>query len=151
MDMIGKVRRLHSRDKKSEREIARMTGLSRNTVAKWLDGPVEAPRYRRNAEPTNLTPFHEALKMALKVDGRRPRQARRAAKALFEEVRAFGYEGGYLRLADFVREWRAGKGQGAGRNATPLPQAIWRHIEGMLRQGQRELLTHVDDSLKHGH
>ena len=51
MDMIGKIRRLHSRGKKSEREIARLTGLSRNTVAKWLQGPVvEAPKYRRGAE-----------------------------------------------------------------------------------------------------
>ena len=36
MDMIGRIRRLSSRGKKSKREIARMTGLSRNTVAKWL-------------------------------------------------------------------------------------------------------------------
>ena len=35
MEMIGKVRRMHRRDKKSVREIARTTGLSRNTVAKW--------------------------------------------------------------------------------------------------------------------
>jgi hypothetical protein len=31
MDMIGRIRRLHSRGNKSEREIARITGLSRNT------------------------------------------------------------------------------------------------------------------------
>ena len=54
-DMIGKIRRLRSRGKKSEREIARMTGLSRNTVAKWLDGPLEgAPKYRREKQPGKL-------------------------------------------------------------------------------------------------
>ena len=37
MDMIGKIRRMHRRDKKTKREISRATGLSRNTVAKWLD------------------------------------------------------------------------------------------------------------------
>ena len=31
MDMIGETRRLHRRDKKSECEISRTTGLSRNT------------------------------------------------------------------------------------------------------------------------
>ena len=36
MDMIGRIRRLHLRDKLSEREIARMTGLSRNTVSNCL-------------------------------------------------------------------------------------------------------------------
>ena len=47
MDMIGRIRRLHSRGKKSEREIARLTGLSRNTISKWLREPVEAPpKYR---------------------------------------------------------------------------------------------------------
>ena len=40
MDMIGKIRRLSRRGKNSEREIARTTGLSRNTVAKWLHGEV---------------------------------------------------------------------------------------------------------------
>ena len=34
MDMIGRIRRLSRRDKKSERAISRMTGLSRNTVSK---------------------------------------------------------------------------------------------------------------------
>ena len=47
MDMIGRIRRLHSRKNKSEREIARITGLSRNTVAKWLHGQVDGPpKYR---------------------------------------------------------------------------------------------------------
>lgn len=36
IDMLGRIRRLHVRDKLSEREIARMTGLSRNTVPRWL-------------------------------------------------------------------------------------------------------------------
>ena len=53
MAMIGKVRRLHCREKKSVREIARITSLSRNTVRKWLKAPVEGePKYRRGAQPT---------------------------------------------------------------------------------------------------
>ena len=35
MDQIGWIRRLHRREHKSEGEIARITGLSRNTVGKW--------------------------------------------------------------------------------------------------------------------
>ena len=64
MDMIGKIRRMHRRDKKTKREISRATGLSRNTVAKWLD----------EAE----------LKQALKADAKRPKKERRTAKALFK-------------------------------------------------------------------
>ena len=83
MDMIGRIRRLHGRGKKSEREIARMTGLSRNTVAKWLHGQVDGPpKYRRQPQPSKLTPFVETIKQALKADARRPRHERRTAKAL---------------------------------------------------------------------
>ena len=43
MDMIGRIRRLHTRDKKSVRAIARITGLSRNTVTKWLSEQIDTP------------------------------------------------------------------------------------------------------------
>ena len=80
MDMVGKIRRLHGRGNKSEREIARETGLSRNTVAKWLHGEVDGPpKYRRGEQPNKLTVFHEALKQALKADARRPKHERRTA------------------------------------------------------------------------
>jgi transposase len=66
MEMIGKVRRLHGRDKKSVREIARATGLSRNTIDKWLQAPIaQAPSYRRAVQPTKLTPFHGVLPVSL--------------------------------------------------------------------------------------
>lgn len=62
MDMIGKIRRLHRRDHLSEREIARKTGLSRNTVRKWLHGEVpEPPKYQRTAQACKLTPFEDSL------------------------------------------------------------------------------------------
>ena len=87
MDMIGRIRRLHSRGKKSEREIARMTGLSRNTVAKWLHGEVGGPpKYRRGDMPSKLNAFEEAIKQALKADVRRPKHERRTARALYAEI-----------------------------------------------------------------
>ena len=50
MDMIGRIRRLHRWGKKSVREIARMTGLSRNVIAK--EAPIEvAPKYQRSEPP----------------------------------------------------------------------------------------------------
>ena len=66
MDMIGRIRRLAGRGKKSGRAIARMTGLSRNTVAKWLAGAVDsAPKYRRAQMPKKLDGFEDAIKQAL--------------------------------------------------------------------------------------
>ena len=69
MAMIGNVKRMYFREKKSVREIVRLTSLSRNTVRKWLKTSVlEEPRYRRSDTPGKLTPFHDAIEQALKVD-----------------------------------------------------------------------------------
>jgi len=46
--MVGKIKRMHLRDKQSVREIARRTGLSRNTVRTWLRASAERqPRWLR--------------------------------------------------------------------------------------------------------
>ena len=58
MAMIGKVRRMYFRKKKSVREIVRLTSLSRNTVRKWLKAVVlEEPKYRRSEAPGKLTAY----------------------------------------------------------------------------------------------
>ena len=83
MDMIGRIRRMYSRGKKSEREIAHTTWLSRRTVAKWLHGPLAGgPKYRCGEQPNKLSAFHEVLVQALKADSHRPRHERRTARAL---------------------------------------------------------------------
>ena len=113
MEMIGRIRRMHARGKKSEREISRATGRSRNTVAKWLHERVDsAPKYERVRRATKLTPYHEALTQALKVDAHRLKQERRTARALHAEIKAMGYAGGYTGVTDFIRQWRQGEGQG---------------------------------------
>ena len=77
MEMIGKVRRMKLRDKLSNSEIAKRTGLSRNTVKKWLKAPGDQfPRYRRESSDGKLTPFEATLEQALKADSHRPKHAR---------------------------------------------------------------------------
>jgi len=112
MAMIGKVRRMWFRQKKSLREISRATSLSRNTIRKYLRvEQVQEPRFERKAAATKLTPYHEKIVAALEADARRPKRERRTAKALLAEIRSAGYTGGYTRLTDFIRQWRAGEGQ----------------------------------------
>lgn len=113
MEMLGKIRRMYLRDKLSLHEISKRTGLSRNTIRTWLrtaEDPAP-PVYRRTDVPGKLTPFHEALKQALKADSHRTRQNRRTAKALFVQIKADGYEGGYTRVTDFIRDWRGREGK----------------------------------------
>lgn len=39
MEMLGKIRRMYFRDKLSLHQIAKRTGLSRNTIRKWVRAP----------------------------------------------------------------------------------------------------------------
>lgn len=122
MEMIGKVLRMHVREKKSVREIVRATSLSRNTVRKYLRvGEVKQAKYRRGAVSMKLTPFVETLKQALEADAHRPKKDRRTAKALHKQISEAGYDGGYSRLTDFIRDWRGQKdGAGVGKAFVPL-------------------------------
>ena len=111
MAMIGKVLRMRHREKKSVREIVKATSLARNTVRKYLRmGKAEAPKYSRAQVPTKLAPFVEAVQQALLGDARRPKKERRTAKALHAQIAAAGYDGGYSRLTDYIRQWRAERG-----------------------------------------
>ena len=113
MELLGKIRRMHVRDKMSERAIAKRTGLSRNTVHKWLETPeeVEAPKYVRAKKFGKLTALTAELEQALKADAHRHKQDQRTGKALFAQIKASGYLGGYSRVTDFIREWRATEGK----------------------------------------
>jgi transposase len=116
MAMLGKVLRMRRRDNKSVREIARSTSLSRNTVRKYLrQEQMQPPRYRRAQVATKLEPFIEQLTQALTVDRHRPKNQRRTARALLGQIRTAGYQGGYSRLTDFIRQWRLEQGQMSSR------------------------------------
>jgi transposase len=114
MEILGKIRRMHFRDKLSLHEITKRTGLSRNTIRSWLRKPeaeTAPPAYVRDNGPGKLTPFHAALELALKADSHRTKQNRRTAKALFIQVKADGYIGGYSQLTAFIRAWRMNEGK----------------------------------------
>jgi transposase len=122
---LGKIRRMFLRDGMSFSEIARRTGLSRNTVKRWLKVPEGTqPGYRRPPTPTKLTPFEAYLRQALKTDAHRLKRERRTALALLGELRGQGYDGGYTAVTDFVRRWRAEDGRGLSQAYVPLKFAL---------------------------
>ena len=104
MELLGKIRRMNARDKISERAIAKCTGLSRNTVHKWLNTPkeVEAPKYVRAKKFGKLAAFTDELEQALKADAHRSKKDQRSGKALFTQIKASGYLGSYSRVTDFI-------------------------------------------------
>src|SRR5208282_3297880 len=83
----------------SERQIARQLGVSRNTVARYLESS-DTPRYKlRDARPTKLDPFKSYVE-------RRIREAAPdwiPAPAMLREVRAFGYTGQLRQLQDLMK------------------------------------------------
>ena len=121
MDMIGKVRRMKMRDGISISEISRKTGLSRNTVKKWLKAPAATqPRYERAQKVGKLSAFEATLVAALKTDAHRARDQRRTARALFVQIQAQGYRGGYSAVTDFIRAWRQDSGKDSTKAFVPL-------------------------------
>jgi transposase len=113
MEMLGRIRRMYLRDKVSLHEIAKRTGLSRNTVRGWLRTPeaVQVPVYVRAGGFGKVSGFRAQLEQSLKADALRPKQNRRTARALFEQIKTSGYTGGYTRVTDFLRAWRANAGK----------------------------------------
>jgi DNA-binding transcriptional ArsR family regulator len=110
MEMLGRIRRMHLRDKLSLHEIAKRTGLSRNTVRNWLRAPgeVNKPTYSRTAGFGSKLSGHVAeLEHHSKPMRLRPKKDRRTARALFAQIKASGYAGGYTRVTDYIRAWRA--------------------------------------------
>ena len=61
----------------SIREIARRTGLSRNTVKKYLRAGEEAPRYAKRASSSKLDPYADKLATWLAIEATKSRKQRR--------------------------------------------------------------------------
>ena len=106
MGLLNIIRRMALREKLSIREIRRRTGLSRNTIAKYLNAGTIEPKFTTPDRPSKLDPFAEKLASWLKTEGGKSRKQRRSAKQLHADLVALGYTGSYNRVAAFAREWR---------------------------------------------
>jgi transposase len=96
------------------REIARRSGLSRNTVRKYLASGVVEPKYPRRKTPSKLDEYSTTLNNWLHRESGRSRKQRRSVKQLYYSLVDLGYTGSYDRVAAFARDWR--QDQQAARN-----------------------------------
>lgn len=104
--ILSVIRRWHLRDQMPIREIARRTGLSRNTVKKYLAGKVVEPHYSRRRSPSILDPYAVKLTQWLKLEASRNRKQRRNLKQLYSDLVSLGFTGSYDRVTAFARKWR---------------------------------------------
>jgi transcriptional regulator with XRE-family HTH domain len=76
MELLSVIRRWALRDQLSIREIGRRTGLSRNTIRKYLRGDVGEPAFKAAELSSKLDAFSETLSTWLKLETGRPRKQR---------------------------------------------------------------------------
>jgi transposase len=88
------------------REITRRTGLSRNTVRKYLASGVMEARYPKRKTRSELGDYELTLTSWLFRVSRRRRKQRRSVRQLHCGLVDLGYTGSYDRLGAFARQWR---------------------------------------------
>ncbi len=108
---------------RSQREIARELGISRNTVAKYAskgDFSPEPPVARPRTSPT-MEPYARAVRSWLEGDRDRPRRQRHTARRVYDRlVSELGYGGSLATVERFVREWRRENAHGPGEGFLEL-------------------------------
>ncbi|PZQ85411.1 MAG: IS21 family transposase [Ancylobacter novellus] len=109
MELLSVIRRWHYRDHRSIREISRCTGLSRNTVRKYLRSDSVEPRFQVPDRPSKLDPYADKLAAMLRVESGKSRKHKRTIKQLHADLVILGYEGSYNRIAAFARDWKAAR------------------------------------------
>ena len=107
MGLLNIIRRMHLRQKLSIREIARLTGVSRNTVTKHLAANTIEPKFATTDRQSKLDPFAEKLAGWLKTEAGKSRKQKRTVKQLHAELVTLGFTGSYARVAAFARQWKA--------------------------------------------
>jgi transposase len=107
MALLSVIRRWHFREEMPIREIERRTGLSRNTIRKYLRAGTIEPRFKVPDRPSKLDPFAEKLSGWLRSEVAKSRKQRRTAKQMHADLVVLGYDGSYGRVAAFVRAWKA--------------------------------------------
>ena len=106
MAFLSIIRRWHKRDHVPIREISRRTGVSRNTIRKYLRSDVIEPKFQVPDRPSKLDPYAEKLSAWLRREAGRPRKQRRTVKQLCGDLISLGYDGSYNRVAAFARAWK---------------------------------------------
>ena len=106
MGFLRVIRKWALRDKMPIREIARRTGVSRNTIKKYLREGIVELSFRTPDRPSKLDPYADKLSGWLVSEQRKSRKERRTAKQMHADLVQLGYEGSYVRVAVFVRNWK---------------------------------------------
>ena len=151
MESVSKIRLWILQEGRSIRSVARATGLSRNTIRKYLkdDNP---PSYQRQAPPARhklCDGFDTRLQELFEQDQKRPRRERRTAVRLYEQLVSEGYTGSYSPVQRFVRDLKRA-GAGSGEAFIPLHFAAGDALQFDWSE-ERVVLGGVEQKVKVAH
>jgi transposase len=106
VETIGRIRRAHSSNGKSIREIGRDLKISRNTVRRILRSGETSVSYEREVQPRpKLGRWKAAIDRMLTKNVDAPARERLTLIRVFEELRALGCEGGCDAVRRYARTW----------------------------------------------
>jgi len=106
MELLSVIRRWAFRDQLSIREISRRTGLSRNTIRKYLRSDVVEAKFKVPDRASKLDAFADKLSGWLKTETSKPRKQKHTLKQLHADLVALGFNGSYGRVAAFAHAWK---------------------------------------------
>lgn len=130
--------RILARQGQSIRQIARHTGLSRNTVRRYLRDQQAARYATRERRDTKLDAYKPYL--LSRVDAARPHWI--PATVLLREIRALGYQGGITQLKVFLAPYKQASADPVVRFETPPGQQMQADFT-VVRGGRRPLRAFV--------
>ena len=104
MESILKIRRRILCYGESARSVSRSTGISRNTIKKYLAG-ASSPSYRRDPSCSRpkLQGYEDRLRVLYEQDQLRPSRDRRTAVSLYERLAKDGYTGSYSPVCRYIK------------------------------------------------
>jgi len=121
VETIAKVRRAYFIHNKPIKAICREFGLSRRVVRKVIRSEATEFRYERRRQPLpRIDPWREQLDALLLANAEKPARERLTLIRVFEELRGFGYQGGYDAVRRYARVWRQARGSTTAHAYVPL-------------------------------
>lgn len=112
MDQYQDIRRYYAEEGLSERAIAKLLGISRNTVSKYKNGEVLPGQRKQATRSSPVTgPVREIVLGYLAENESSPAKQQQHAKRIFDRLRIeHGFQGAYSTIRALVKELR-GKSQ----------------------------------------
>jgi transposase len=108
MESAMKIRRLILVEGRSIRSVSQETGISRNTLRKYLRD--ESPPTYQRTKPTSqhkLKDHETLLRQWYEFDLKRPKRERRTAQKLYEQLALEGYQGSYSPVCRFIKKLKS--------------------------------------------